>query len=156
MHNINFVDSLVSYWQHWLNWNGRITRLEFWFAQLGMFLVFFILKAFNAPSIYSSLLFLANILPFIAATARRLHDIGKSAHTLWIVPLSLFLFFVCLALLFAVLDYMGLVFPVLQKIHSVIFVLGGYILVFIIPTIGLIAGFIPSQRKVNKYGAPKI
>lgn len=155
MQNITFIDSFISYWQHGFNWSGRITRSEFWFAQIGMLLLFFVLKAFSVSPIFSNLLFIINFLPFTSATVRRLHDIGKSAHTLWIVPLCWFLFLVLCSLFFACLNYLGITIPILQKIHPVIFVLGGYVLVFIVPIIGFIAGFIPSQNKENKYGMPQ-
>ncbi len=65
--------------------NGRDTRQQFWMFALVYFIINILLTIIdsiifgmsNIP-ILSSIFQLATIVPYIAITARRLHDIGKS------------------------------------------------------------------------------
>lgn len=74
--------------QHYADFSGRARRSEYWFFVLFNFLVSFVLgfvfgliaTATEVPSI-ASLAYLwsvAMVVPALAVTARRLHDIGRS------------------------------------------------------------------------------
>lgn len=81
---VNFGEAIVLYFKNYVNFRGRSTRSEYWFAFLFTYL------ASNAASIidrevgiyiFSSIVSLATLLPSIAVACRRMHDIGKSAAT---------------------------------------------------------------------------
>ena len=70
-----FVKCLKNY----VNFNGRARRKEFWFFNLFTFSLSLIISSLFGPqSPLLGLLMLAIFLPFLAVSARRLHDIGKS------------------------------------------------------------------------------
>lgn len=149
---IAFSDAFKSYWKHMFNWSGRATRAEFWFSLLAVFILNYILKLFDI-GILLALVTLLNIFAYISLIVRRLHDIGKSGFFIWKTLLYTILFFIGLAVLFAVLDYIG-IGAIFSDIRSVIFIAGGFIIIggpiFIYP---LIYGFIPSEKRDNKYGS---
>lgn len=89
------------YWQFWrkgLTFSGRTRRRDFWLSQLaniGAVIPLAILDAvfFNATNgvgILTSLFSLAIIIPSLAISVRRLHDIGKSGLwvLLYLVPIA--------------------------------------------------------------------
>ena len=83
---MTFVESINTCFKKYAEFNGRATRSEYWWF------VLFILLASTAASMLhpmlASLFSLAVLLPSLAAGARRLHDIDKSAWFLlvWLVP----------------------------------------------------------------------
>ena len=133
------------------NFKGRSTREEFWIPVLFMEFVLFVLSGLSLGLILK-LFFIANLIAFISVGIRRLHDCGKSAHLLWIIPLSLVVFLFICAFVFAVFSYLDITNSIIQRIRSVVFILGGFLLVFSIPLVLLIYGFVPSEKKDNKYG----
>lgn len=69
--------------------NGRAGRAEFWQFVLAVFIVNFLLGIVDSVigiRVLSGLFLLAILLPSLACTARRLHDIGKSG---WLQLISL-------------------------------------------------------------------
>ena len=75
--------------KHYVDFNGKATRKEFWMFVLINFLVsiivwfiWWLLHLWVLPVIYSLWVFL----PSLAITVRRLHDIGKSG---WWILISL-------------------------------------------------------------------
>ncbi|GIW16655.1 MAG: membrane protein [Tepidiforma sp.] len=72
----------LSPWKRYALFEGRASRSEFWWFTLGQFLVglaFFLLSGIAGALIALYYLFLlAGLVPSIAVTARRLHDIGQS------------------------------------------------------------------------------
>lgn len=97
--------------------SGRASRSEFWWAQLGMGLLFIavIIAAVILGNMISEkaagflifVFFLATILPGYALLARRLHD---SNHSAWWILLSVPLMFVGLRIIFDII--VGLLPPV--------------------------------------------
>jgi uncharacterized membrane protein YhaH (DUF805 family) len=81
------MEYLIRGFKHYVDFNGRDTRKEFWMYELfnvifGMF--FYILSLFSHDLIILYFLWvLASFLPTLAITVRRLHDIGKSGW--WIL-----------------------------------------------------------------------
>jgi uncharacterized membrane protein YhaH (DUF805 family) len=74
-----------------LNFSGRARRMEYWFFQLTIFIVSLSLMilefamGWSSPGsqgILSGLFALAMVIPNIAVTVRRLHDIDRSAWAL--------------------------------------------------------------------------
>ena len=72
---------------HYVDFKGRATRPDFWYFQLYMFIVLyvvgFVFSLLRLP-IISSLAALALMLPALGISARRLHDLGKSGYWLLI------------------------------------------------------------------------
>ena len=150
---VNFYqESFKSYWNHIVNWQGRATRAEFWYPVLTMYAVLIVLSLLSLVEA-KNLLSFVNFIAFLSVGVRRLHDCGRSAHMLWIVPLSTALLGVLVSITFACLSYFGYASDLVIKIRSVVFICLGFLLVGSIPLLLLIYGFIPSQKKDNKYGA---
>ncbi len=90
--------------QNYANFNGRARRSEYWYFRLVTTLLFFafvflglmltaVLGATVGLSIAVGLFFLyalASIIPSLAVTVRRMHDIGKSGWTILVslIPLA--------------------------------------------------------------------
>jgi len=67
---------------------GRASRAEFWYYFLFNIIIGIILQIINkliGNQYISSLYSLAVLLPGLAVTVRRLHDVGKSAWTILII-----------------------------------------------------------------------
>lgn len=69
------------------DYSSRATRSEFWFFQLAIFLIMFVISLFmgDGSDTQDALLIIAilAIIPTISATVRRLHDTGRSGW--WIL-----------------------------------------------------------------------
>jgi uncharacterized membrane protein YhaH (DUF805 family) len=68
---------------NYVNFTGRARRMEFWSFQLVVFLISSALNVVTALAntdlnIFSGVFSLAMLLPSLAVTSRRLHDVGKS------------------------------------------------------------------------------
>ena len=86
---MSFNESIVNVFQNYANFSGRARRSEYWYFTLFIFLVSAVLSGLNAAvfgtdaqmtifTVIQSLFSLATLIPSIAVTVRRLHDIGKS------------------------------------------------------------------------------
>ena len=86
---MSFKESIVNVFQNYANFSGRARRSEYWYFTLFIFLVSAVLSGLNAAvfgtdaqmtifTVIQSLFALATLIPSIAVTVRRLHDIGKS------------------------------------------------------------------------------
>lgn len=103
---MNFGQAISSYWRNYANFKGRSSKRAYWWT------VLFLLLAGSAVSILfpgqttaveimgqmvdvrensamENLWSLATIIPSLALSVRRLHDIGKSGHNLWFVLIPL-------------------------------------------------------------------
>jgi uncharacterized membrane protein YhaH (DUF805 family) len=68
---------------NYVNFTGRARRMEFWSFQVVVFLISSALNVVTALAntdlnIFSGVFSLAMLLPSLAVTSRRLHDVGKS------------------------------------------------------------------------------
>ena len=138
---MNFQTSVKTCFKKYATFDGRASRSEFWYFYLFTYGIYAILiiSSINIASIFGWLLagfFLATFIPFLAVTARRLHDINKSG---W---------FQILPLPFSFLD--RLLVRSSQEGLSILFgliTLGLYIyLIVLYCTKG--------EKKKNKYGKP--
>jgi uncharacterized membrane protein YhaH (DUF805 family) len=88
---MTFIDAIKSYFKNYATFKGRARRSEFWFTVLFTFLVSAALSIiFPGPmemmwgteveqsSAAENLWSLATIVPSLAVTWRRLHDVGRS------------------------------------------------------------------------------
>lgn len=89
------VESYLKMWKNYANFKDRTTVKDYWFTVLANFLIGFILGFlmgfFKLPFMSPLIGFyiLATIIPSLAISIRRLHDINKSGWWLFIslVPL---------------------------------------------------------------------
>ena len=136
---MDFKKSVKTYFQKYATFNGRASRSEFWYFWLLTFAVYAIVLILSntillilyniVPTadvsigliVVLGVFFLATLIPLIAVTARRLHDVNKSG---WfqIIPLPFLLF---TDLLFLA----GVVFP---KIPPVLIGVGLYIYLIVL------------------------
>ena len=84
---MNFSQAISTCLSKYANFSGRASRPEFWWFFLFMLLV--TVAASMVSELFGGLASLALLLPSIAATARRLHDTGKSGwwQLVGVVPL---------------------------------------------------------------------
>lgn len=146
----NPFSALWHMFKHYADFKGRATRKEFWMAWLGCWIVAFVILfigiiidavCFERSDDFVVCLTLrrlwgmATLVPSIAISVRRLHDVGRSA---WLVVI----FYLCLPVVIVsslVVAMMGIV-----GICSLITLVIGFIL--------LILFCRDSQRGTNKYG----
>ena len=84
---MNFLKSVETCFFKYANFNGRASRSEFWWFYLFTILVWIVGFVIN-PVV--ELIFIVGLLiPYIAVTSRRLHDIDKSGwlQLIGIIPL---------------------------------------------------------------------
>lgn len=78
----NIFDWFIKCLKNYANFNGRARRKEFWFFYLALVVcnIFAIVldAILETEVIFYGIVTLATIIPFLAVSARRLHDIGKS------------------------------------------------------------------------------
>lgn len=85
--NVTFLDAIKRFYANYTNFNGCATRAEYWYVVLFMFIVEVVLACFGKVGQGLTGLFcLANLIPGIAISIRRMHDIGKSG---WWILISL-------------------------------------------------------------------
>ncbi|HOY70390.1 MAG TPA: DUF805 domain-containing protein [Methylotenera sp.] len=98
---MNFLTAIKTCFQKYADFSGRASRPEFWWFYLFFYLIYFvcILLAFMVSDVFFIVFFgfvFVIFLPWLAAGARRMHDVNKSA---WWVLLT-FVPFASLALMY--------------------------------------------------------
>jgi uncharacterized membrane protein YhaH (DUF805 family) len=96
---MSFGDAIKSYFKNYANFSGRARRSEFWFASLFVGLVSFALsilasvvdgsQSIGVVTVVYYLWSLALVIPSLAITVRRLHDVNKSGgyYFIGLIPL---------------------------------------------------------------------
>ncbi len=92
---MGFGEAIQSVFSKYATFSGRARRSEFWYFELFQFIVTFVFNALytatdaNIFSVLLALAGLAMLVPDIAVSWRRMHDIGKSgAYSLFVlIPL---------------------------------------------------------------------
>lgn len=79
---MNFQQAVQTCFRKYVDFSGRASRPEYWWFVLAYVIVSFAARFIN-DYLYL-LVVLAFLLPLLAAGARRLHDVGKSAWLLLI------------------------------------------------------------------------
>ena len=89
------VEAVKKFFRNYANFNGRSTRADYWWVVLASFLCGFVIgfvfglmgeSGVKLATTVSSLFSLAILVPSLAITVRRLHDINKSG---WFILISL-------------------------------------------------------------------
>ena len=89
---MGFVDATKSFFTRYVDFNGRSSRSEYWWATLAILLMLVAIVLIGGllgetiGSIVIGVFYLGIILPSIALAVRRLHDLDKSG---WFYLLSL-------------------------------------------------------------------
>lgn len=90
----NPIDWFVKGLKNYANFSGRARRKEYWFfilVQFGILMIASVIDTviFEEPSVLYMLAALALVIPSLAVSIRRLHDIGKSGwwYLIILVPL---------------------------------------------------------------------
>lgn len=73
---MTFTESIQTCFSKYADFNGRATRSEFWWWVLSVILATFAANILNDK--LGILISLGTLLPYIAVTARRLHDTNRS------------------------------------------------------------------------------
>lgn len=79
---MNFQQAVQTCFRKYVDFSGRASRPEYWWFVLAYFILAFVAGFIHEVVYY--VVVLAFILPLLAAGARRLHDIGRSAWFLLI------------------------------------------------------------------------
>lgn len=98
--NVTFGEAISLFYRNWKDFNGCATRAEYWYPALYMFVVGCIFSCFgDTGGMLAGLFSLINIVPGIAVSIRRMHDIGKSGWWVLItlIPIIGSIWFIVLA-----------------------------------------------------------
>lgn len=80
----SFTEAISRFFKNYVNFSGRATRSEFWFAILAVFIMTLVLSVLDAAAfgadaaVLSGLFSLGIFIPSIALSCRRLHDLNRS------------------------------------------------------------------------------
>lgn len=100
---MSFMQAVEQVFKKYAVFEGRARRSEFWYFQLFQFLVYFVLGILSVTGIFAVFIpiyFLGSLIPNLAVTWRRYHDIGKSGmyyFLIWIPLVGLILTIVWLS-----------------------------------------------------------
>lgn len=94
---MTFVDSIKTCFKKYADFNGRAARSEYWFFMLFTTVLMMVCSMVHTYAMLAALL--GTLVPIIAVSIRRLHDIDKSGwfYLLSFVPFGslVLLFFAC-------------------------------------------------------------
>lgn len=90
---MSFGEAIKACFQKYATFSGRARRSEYWYFYLFTFLVSFVLNCIPLFGFLSSIWWLAQIIPSLAVTVRRFHDIGKSGWNYLFIAIPELLFF---------------------------------------------------------------
>ena len=155
---MNFQTAIKSGFQNYANFKGRSSRSAYWW-----FILFTQIVQIITQSLVSSigaLISLVFFIPIVSVSARRLHDIGRSAKLL-ILPVA--------SLVGALLAIMGLLMQTAQSFANLNFddlfsggmqvsvwlFVGFLIVAFISSIVNFVFTLMPSETGINKYGPPE-
>jgi uncharacterized membrane protein YhaH (DUF805 family) len=102
------MDAYISFWKHYFDFNGTATRMEYWVAVIGNFIIGFVfavatglsgwlavspLDVNQAPSLALGILTLFSlmaVIPYVSLVVRRVRDTGISNVAIWSIVAILF------------------------------------------------------------------
>ena len=88
---MGFVEATKSFFTRYTDFSGRSSRSEYWWAYLGVMLIFFVLGFVagllgDVGMIILGIAYLGILVPSIGIGVRRLHDVDKSG---WMMLIAL-------------------------------------------------------------------
>lgn len=131
--HVGFCDAIKRFWIRGLDFSGRASRSEFWWAQLFL-IVADLLLGFVSGGILAVLISIIFIIPGIALIVRRLHDAGISSG-------------IFVGALFALIAGGFLCTTVFLPIGLILILVGGVLKIVI-----FIFFFFDSEKGRNRYG----
>ena len=93
-HRMSFFDAIENVFRNFINFSDRASRSEYWWFQLFFFVALAIADSIDEMiaitldgpgDIFGSIAFLGLIIPNLAVTVRRLHDLGYSGWFILLV-----------------------------------------------------------------------
>jgi uncharacterized membrane protein YhaH (DUF805 family) len=145
----NFLDTVTN---HYVDFNGRVGRTQFWYYVLVVFVIGFIVGIVGSVihvTALSSLLSLALLLPNLGMGVRRLHDTGKPGIyiVIMLIPAALWI-------LMAIFSAMALMMGSGMGFFAVIAGFSFLILIVTLAALGVMIYFWaqPGQTGDNQYG----
>ena len=87
---MNFIEAIkICLITKYFNFDDRGSRAEFWLFYLAVYVLELVIDLIFSPSLWVlAIVFAPILIPQIAVTARRLHDIGRSGwNQLWILSI---------------------------------------------------------------------
>ncbi len=166
----SFGESIGLFFRRYTDFSGRSRRSEFWNIALFYILIWFLAQLFG-PALMT-LASLVMLVPFIALQCRRLHDIGKSGHWIWLYVLSVVAFNVltCYSVIYVLTYFPELndmmeaqgfnpqdlyfLYPLLNIPNNYIIFMSVFVVV--VNILFLVFNCTDSQRGTNQYGpSPK-
>ena len=160
---VGFGEAIGLFFKNYVNFSGRSTRSEYWFAYLFVVLVYFACIAvdFVLPvDLFTPLAGIVFFLPMLAMTFRRFHDTGRTATMVWIpYVVSVVWYILLFAWLIAMIvwlfggmgDASGEFFAV-----STLFMGMMSLVPFGLEVYKILICCMPSQPEANKYGRAAI
>ena len=165
---MSFGEAIKSVFSKYAVFSGRARRSEYWYFVLFCFLVSFALGCIPFLSALSFIWWLAILIPSLAVTIRRLHDIGKSGwnYLLILIPellvegfLFYFIFLVIMEMkdagfkFYNILDNFGAIVDRVMLHTSELRTLGILTIIDLVVTIVWLVWFTrDSQPGENKWG----
>ena len=103
---MSFGEAIKSVFSKYATFSGRARRSEYWYFYLFTFLVTLVLECIPFVGLLSFVWTLAILIPSIAVTVRRFHDIGKSGwnYLFFAIPELLFFGYVFSFMFYAIGD----------------------------------------------------
>lgn len=167
--NVDFIQAIKLFFANYVNFKGRSTRAEFWWAILFLFLLFYVCDLISGY--LSTIAYIAVFLPSLAIAVRRLHDINRAGW--WLIIFYVLMSTGCIAVLWGLGMFLAelpalpqeqMVEELTQKIAtgnvpSIGAALFGYVLMFVVAIIYIVWLAKPSgpdnEYGPNPYGTPE-
>lgn len=162
-----FWGSIQLFFTQFATFSGRSRRSEFWYVVLFQFLLGFVISLFQLPQL-SNLVSVVLLVPTLALQCRRLHDIGKSGHLIWLQVLAGVLFIIPMLYLIVYMVYnvpeigaayreQGIDISVFSGFYPLLNIPGIVILIMFLAAVAIWIMFLvfnctDSNKGTNKYG----
>ncbi len=98
--SVTFFEAIKNFYMNFSNFSGRAVRTEGWYVFLYNIIVALVLELVSAPDGFAFAWTIIHLIPGIALSVRRLHDVGKSGAWWWcgLIPIAgvfIMLYFYC-------------------------------------------------------------
>ena len=154
--SMGFLECYSRGFINYFNFDDRASRAEYWYFWLGNLLMSFIFLGLTigfgyVGELLDTLFSLGIIIPSLAVSFRRIHDIGKSGW--WVVSPYIAAFVTALGYI-PIMVLETATGTNLSLYASIVLIAGGFT-VFVLSMYLLVLALIKGDAKTNKYGAPR-